>query len=133
MKELTEYITEYISSGRRKRAGDITVDATIGELSKWLSSMGMKEMTEKDFFKDDAKKDNSFCDVTDSDFWQMPEIVLFTVNNGKKNHFEIIYDNERKKGIGIIIVYDGMDIIMTGEKLEKKLEFLKKCVGWENS
>jgi hypothetical protein len=133
MKELTEYITEYISSGRRKRAKDITVNSTADELSKWLKSMGMKEMTEKDFFRDDAKKDNSFCNVTDSDFWKSPEIVLFTVNNGKKNYFEIIYDNERNKRIGIIIVYDGMDIIMTGEKPEKKLEFLKKCVGWENT
>lgn len=133
MKELTEYITEYISSGRRKRTGDITVNATIDEMSKWLKSMGMKEMTEKDFFKNDAEKDNSFCNVTDSEFWKLPEIVLFTVDNGKKNHFEILYDNERNKGIGTIIVCDGMDIIMTGEKLEKKLEFMKKCVGWENT
>ena len=131
--KLKDYIFEYISSGRRKTTGDITVDTTIDEMSKWLKSMGMKEMTEKDFFKNDANKDNCFCNVTDSDFWKLPEIILFTVNNGKKNHFEIIYNNENKKGVGIIIVYDGMDIIMKGEKLEKKLEFMKKCVGWENT
>lgn len=132
MKELSEYITEYVSSGRRKRAGDITVDATIDELSEWLSSMGMKEMTEKEFFKIGAETDNCFCNVTYSDFWKLPEIVLFTVNNGRKNHFEILYDNEKNKGIGTIMVYDRMDIIMAGKELEKKLEFMKKCVGWEN-
>ena len=131
--KLKDYILEYVSSGRRIRTGDITVNATIDEMSKWLKSMGMKKKKKKDFFKNDAEKDNSFCNVTDSDFWNLPEIVLFTVDNGKKNHFEILYDNERNKGIGTVIVYDGMDIIMTGEKLEKKLEFMKKCVGWENT
>lgn len=132
---LKDYITEYVSSGRRKKL-EITKKSSLEHIIDCLDAIGAKEVDDMEF--DDilykADKDTMVYTTMDwTEYWKRPYICVFVKKNGRLNMFEIVFSDDKEQ-FDTIIVYDGdsydsIDIIMRNDKIEKKLDFMNKCLG----
>ena len=134
---LKDYITEYVSSGRGMKWVEITKKSSMDDIIKCLDMIGAKEVDDHEFDESGmSKSDKDMIIYTAGDwneYWKKPYICVLVKKNGRLNTFDIVFSDDKEQIAAIIVCdgdrYDSIDIIMLNDKMEKKLDFMNKCLN----